>query len=299
MRIGYVSVNLRLGCTSAKTFRLSSYSRERFYDTLGNNLLCLLNTLHYNVQQGIQFFRLPSELVPFASHEVCREPWQTDFASQFRYIGRYIQDNDLRVTLHPGQYTVINSPSEKVFENSRAELLYQAQMLDLMGLDSTHKIQIHVGGVYDDKVSSMLRFTRRYLMLPQEVRRRLVIENDDRLYTMRDCWEIHDAVGVPVVFDNLHHQLNNVGDTLTEAFDAAYSTWSGKDGFPMVDYSSQAAGKRAGNHAQTVDLDDFFNFLVDVRRYDFDVMLEIKDKENSVLKVLEFLQTRSALNRIS
>jgi UV DNA damage endonuclease len=292
MRVGYASVNLSIGCTSAKTFRLASYSKERLYETIGNNLLCLLNTLHYNVERGIRFFRLPSELVPFASHEVCQEPWQTDFASQFRRIGRYIRENDLRVALHPGQFTVINSPSEKIFENSLAELVYQTEMLDLMSLDSTHKIQIHVGGVYEDKIGSMLRFTRRYLMLPPEVRRRLVIENDDRLYTVRDCWEIHDAVGVPIVFDNLHHHLNNVGEPLTEAFDAAYSTWGGQDGLPMVDYSSQAEGKRLGNHADTVDLDDFFNFLVDVRRYDFDVMLEIKDKETSVLKVLEFLQHR-------
>lgn len=294
MRVGYASVNLSIGCTAAKTFRLASYSRERLYETLGNNLLCLLHTLHYNVQQGIRFFRLPSELVPFASHQVCREPWQTDFAPHFRKIGAYIQANDLRVALHPGQFTLINSPSEQVFENSRAELIYQIEILDLMGLDSTHKIQIHVGGVYDDKVNSMLRFTRRFLMLPAEVRRRLVIENDDRLYSVRDCYEIANAVGIPIVFDNLHHQLNNVGDSLVEAFDAAYSTWKGIDGFPMVDYSSQETGKRPGNHAQTVDLDDFFNFLVDVRRYDFDVILEIKDKENSVLKVLEFLQAREA-----
>jgi UV DNA damage endonuclease len=291
MRVGYASVNRSIGCTSARTFRLASYSRERLYETIGNNLLCLLNTLHHNVQQGIRFFRLPSEIVPFASHDICQEPWQKDFARQFRKIGNYIRDHDVRVALHPGQYNVLNSPWEHIFEQSYKELCYQAELLDLMGLDSTHKIQIHVGGIYDDKAASILRFTRRYYLLSPEVRRRLVIENDDRLYTLRDCWEIYGAVGIPIVFDNLHHALNNVSDSLLEAFDAAYSTWKGIDGVPMVDYSSQAAGKRHGSHAETVDLDDFAAFMAQVRDYDFDVMLEIKDKEASVLKVMNSLKT--------
>ncbi|MCU0496984.1 MAG: UV DNA damage repair endonuclease UvsE [Anaerolineae bacterium] len=292
MRIGYPTVNNGLGCTSAKTFRLASFSEERFYDTLGNNLICLLNTLAYNQQHRILYFRLASEIVPFASHPVCQLPWQNRFHDQFAKIGAFARQYGMRFALHPGQYTLINSPDERVLQNTIAELIYQTELLDLMGIDATHKVQIHVGGVYNDKDASITRFIQRYRDLPAAVQRRLVIENDDRLYSVGDCVRIHEAIGIPIVFDNLHHELLNNGESLGEGFERACKTWSSTDGLPMVDYSSQAPGKRIGTHRETIDLAHFVDFLnqVDGYGYDIDIMIEIKDKEQSVLPALAYLQ---------
>ncbi len=156
-----------------------------------------------------------------------------------------------------------------------------------MELDTSARIQIHVGGVYGDKKKSMEKFVERFESLDEEIKRRLVIENDDKSYSLKDCIKIHGVIGIPVLFDRLHHEVNNSGETILEAFELFQNTWEKKDGLPMVDYSSQRSGKRQGEHAETLDLDNFKDFLEGTRPFDYDLMLEIKDKEQSALRAVE------------
>jgi UV DNA damage endonuclease len=193
--------------------------------------------------------------------------------------------------MHPDQFTLINSLDEEIFARSVKELMYHAHVLDLLtAADTTHKVQIHVGGVYDDKEESIVRFIARYKMLPLKIRKRLVIENDERSYGASDCLTIHDRIGVPVVFDALHHRIKNEGESLRDVFMKTCSTWKKGDGMPIVDYSTQDRKKRPGSHAATIDPGEFRNFLTEVRRLDFDVMFEIKDKERSALKAAAILK---------
>ncbi len=193
----------------------------------------------------------------------------------------------MRISMHPGQFTLINSPNEGVFERSKRELEYHAQVLNLMDLDSSAKIQIHVGGIYGDKDRSLTRFINRFEMLDANVKDRLVIENDDRRYTLRDCLHLNAETGVPVLFDLFHHEINCSGENLQEALKLLAATWKAKDGILMVDYSMQKAGHKIGTHADTVNSSLFKDLLVKSKPYDFDVMLEIKDKELSALEAIE------------
>jgi len=108
-----------------------------------------------------------------------------------------------------------------------------------------------------------------------------VIENDDRLYSIRDCLEIHIITKIPIVFDTLHHECHPSGETFREALEEIRKTWRNSDGIPMVDYSSQAPAQKAGKHAQSIDANEFKKFIEDTEGLDFDIMLEIKDKEIS------------------
>jgi len=254
--------------------------------TVGGNLSCLLEQLRYNLEHDIYYFRVSSDLVPFASHPVCDYPWQERFEGEFAEIGGFVAGHAMRVTMHPDQFILINALDEGIHERSVAELVYHARVLDLMGLDASHKIQIHVGGVYGDREASIYRFVDRYRKLPAEVRRRLVVENDERSYGLADCLEVSAETGVPVVFDTLHHSANNRGEKLKEALAAAGATWGEKDGPPMVDYSSQKKGGKPGAHAYALDPHDFRAFLQAARGLDFDVMLEVKNKERSALAAL-------------
>ncbi|OGX87877.1 hypothetical protein BEN47_10085 [Hymenobacter lapidarius] len=110
MKIGYPCVNEAMDCSAANTFRLASYSEERLLAAVSANLVCLRRMLEWNVAQGLLFFRMGSGIVPFGSHEINTFPWQTHFAAQFREIGDYIKANDLRVSFHPDQFVVLNSP---------------------------------------------------------------------------------------------------------------------------------------------------------------------------------------------
>lgn len=287
MRIGYPCINRSLACRGTRTFRLRSYSPERFRQTLAGNLDCLRQILEWNEARGIRLFRISSDLVPFASHPVCSVPWQREFRAEFEYIGRFVRRQRLRVSMHPDQFVLVNARDERVFESSRRELEYHARVLDLLGMPASARIQIHLGGVYGDKTASLARFVERWHELPAAVRRRLAVENDDRLYTVADCLTVSRLTGIPVVFDAFHHRLNPDGTGLAAALRRCAATWRRGDGPPLVDYSSQQPGARRGAHAGRLDALDFRRFLRATAGLDFDLMLEIKDKERSALAALQ------------
>jgi len=286
MRIGYPCINRSIGCTASRTFRLASYTDERMRDTVQENLSCLEKILAYNVHHGMLFFRITSDLVPFASHPVCTFPWQEEYAGVFEKIGEYIRRYRFRISMHPDQFVLLNAPDKGVLQRSIDDLLYQVQVLDLMGLDRSAKVQVHVGGVYGDKQAAIDRFVKQYDLLDTTIRDRLVIENDERLYTLSDCLAIHERTGIPVIADTFHHSLYNTGEHFTALLDPVRKTWKAHDGIPMIDYSSQEPGKRPGAHARHIVAEDFRQFLTETLPADFDIMLEIKDKEKSARAAL-------------
>lgn len=293
MKIGYPCSNLTLGISASRTFRLASFTPERLIETVTTNLDALQQILVWNDAHDIRFFRISSTTVPFASHPVMTVDWQTHFASTLASIGDYIRAHDMRINAHPGQYVILNSPREDVIQRSIAELAYHAELMDLLGIDDSHKVQIHTGGVYDDKQSAVDSFVTSYATLPEPIRRRLAIENDERQFSLADNLRIYEATGVPLIFDIFHHELFNHGETIAQALDAVIPTWH-RHGAAMIDYSSQNPEKQAGAHTLSVDLDRFKSALDQLEGRPVDVMLEIKDKEQSVLAVQDLINRRHA-----
>jgi UV DNA damage endonuclease len=287
LKIGYPCINLTLECSGNKTFRLKSYSEQQLVETVENNLNCLLKILEFNAKHKIAFFRISSDLVPFASHPINTYNWQQHFRGKFEEIGDFIKKTGMRISMHPDQFTLLNSLKEGIFQRSVSELDYHATILDFMQLDASAKIQIHVGGVYQDKKASMQRFIGRLSRLEDNIRQRLVIENDDKLFNIEDCLQINEATGIPLLFDAFHHRVNSTSATFSKALKLTQRTWNcKKDGVQMVDYSSQRLNGSPRAHAESIDLDDFSSFLGETKPADFDVMLEIKDKEKSAIKAI-------------
>ena len=287
MKIGYPCINHTLICQGSRTFRLKSYSPHNVIEKVENNLDCLHQILKYNLKHNILFFRITSDLVPFASHPINRFDWQIFFKKKFKAIGRFIREHNMRISMHPDQFTLINSLNRTIFRRSFRELCYHTQILDSMELNTSGKIQIHVGGVYSDKKKSIKRFIKRYESIDDRIKRRLVIENDDKSYCLRDCLLINEQTGIPIVFDVFHHSINNAGEELDKAFALFTKTWKRKDGIPMVDYSHQKQGGQKRQHAHSLDKRVFRDFLSQTEPYDFDIMLEIKDKERSALQAVK------------
>jgi len=224
---------------------------------------------------------MSSDLVPFASHPICKFNWAKHFSKDLSTLSGYIRKNDIRISMHPDQFVLINSPRRAVNIRSINELVYHCRVLDCMNLDHTAKVQLHVGGAYGDKQAAILRFTNNYNSLPETVKRRLVIENDHRLFSVEDCLRISETVNLPIVFDVFHHTCLNRGESIREALENCMTTWTRKDGLPIVDYSNQQSNASLGVHAQSIDLGRFRSFLEETKSLDFDIMLEIKDKERS------------------
>lgn len=265
MRIGYPCIHLGLPCRPSRTFRLASLSEDRLYATLEGNLACLEEIVRWNAAHGLLFLRITSDLVPLASHPENRFPWAERFAPHFARIGKLIRRHGMRISMHPGQYTLLNSPRAEVVEAARAELRHHGTVLELLRLDRTAKIQVHVGGLYGDKERAIERFLRETEGLPPAVRERLVVEHDERLFNLSDVLRISRRTGLPVVFDSFHHRLHGDGRSLAEALEAQGETWGPGDGLPIVDYSSPLPNGRRGSHAHALDEADFVRFLEESR----------------------------------
>lgn len=287
MRIGYPCTNRTLGCRGAKTLRLASFSLERLNRVVTSNLACLETMLHWNVEHDIRFFRITSDLIPFAAHPEVAPPWRHLYSRALANTGLFLRHVGVRIDMHPGQYTVLNSPDKKVAENAVRDLVYHVGVLDEMGLDATAKVQVHLGGVYGDREASLARVIARAKLLPETIRRRLVIENDERSYDLADCLRVAEATRLPVVLDVYHHRLKSRGESVAQALQAAAETWTADDGLPIVDYSAPLPGGRFGQHAESLGEAGFRAFLRSSRGTDFDVMLEIKDKETSALRAVK------------
>jgi len=290
MKIGYPCINWTIGCKGDRTFRLKSYSEERLIETVENNLNCLATMLNFNINNNLLFFRITSDLIPFASHPICKLKWQKYFKHKFEGIGKTIRENNLRISMHPDQFIVLNSKDPNVVIRSIAELKYHAEVLDLMKLDKTAKIQLHVGGSYGNKKESLNRFADNYKKLDEKIKNRLVIENDDKIYSFKDCLILNEKINVPLLFDVFHHKVLHHEKSVKICLEKQSKTWNTKDGIPLIDYSSQKPGFRPGSHAESIDLKDFKRFLDESRPYDFDIMLEIKNKESSALKALKYIE---------
>jgi UV DNA damage endonuclease len=290
VKIGYPCINTSIQRHHSSTFRLASYSEMRLNQTVRDNLAHLEKILKFNVENRLLFFRISSDLVPFASHPICKFNWIDHFKSEFKHLGEYIKTNNIRISMHPDQFVILNSSNEKVTHNSINELKYHCDILDAMDLDQTAKIQIHVGGVYGDKPRAIKKFIECYSTLSEAIKKRIAIENDDHLFNLKDCLEIHQQTAIPIIFDNFHHECFNYSkESIIQAIKKASSTWKVKDGLPMLDYSSQSKGERKGKHAPTLDPLLFCKFIMETQRLDFDLMLEIKDKEKSALAALKLL----------
>jgi UV DNA damage endonuclease len=194
--------------------------------------------------------------------------------------------------MHPGQYTVLNSPREDVTTAAVAELTYHATFLDAMHLTSEHKIVLHVGGVYDDREASMRRFRENFLSLPSNVQRRLVLENDERNYGVDDVLNLCDSLGIPMVFDYLHYRAFTGRGSNSVIVKKALATWSNRDGRPELHYSTQKRGARIGAHGDMIDVRDFTRFIGSLPRCTVDVILEAKAKDKALLKLRRDLHGR-------
>ena len=291
MKIGYPCINQSLGKKTISTFRISSYSEEKLIKAVSYNLEILKEILKYNIKHNLLFFRISSEVIPFASHPICKFDWQNYFKKDLLCIGQIAKEKKIRISMHPDQFVILNSPNKEVVEAGIREINYQTAFFNAMKLNNTAKIQIHVGGTYNDKITSSDRFIKNYnTLLSYEARSRIVIENDDYRFSLNDCSKIHDKTDVPVLLDVFHHECLNDGRSVQDAISSADSTWDkNRDGVMMIDYSSQEPNFRKGKHANTLDEIKFKNFISSTIDFSYDLMLEIKDKEKSANRARQIL----------
>lgn len=273
----------------------------------------LARIFDYLERVEIGMYRMATALAPYASHPQMPKMRRQveECAAELESAGLRARRLGLRLSTHPGQYSVLNSENPAVMAAAAEEVEVQAELLDAMGLGPEAVVLLHVGGLGGGIIAGMDRFCKGYEMLSERARARLVIENDDRTYGLAEAVEISSRTGCPVVWDILHHHCNDAhGISDREALSMALATWP-PEVKPKIHFSSprtdmterkRKVGRKTETipvlpqlraHADLVDPISFEQFLLTTARgLDFDVMLEAKGKDLALLRLREHLRAR-------
>ena len=260
---------------------------------------------------GVRMYRMSSDLAPYATHPDMPQfhSMVEDSAETLAAVGAKARALDIRLSFHPSQFVLLNAPDPDLTARSINDLESQARMLDLMGLGDEAVVVTHVGGVYDDHAASRERWVRTYETAPETVRRRLVLENDDLRFSAADTLWIHERTGVRLIFDHQHFWcLHAPGAALIETFERCLATWpagqrpkmhfsSPRTEMRVVERKDRKTGKTVAKlqppiwtgHADFVQPFEFIRFLRDAAHLEFDVMLEAKQKDLSLLRLRQDL----------
>jgi UV DNA damage endonuclease len=298
MNLGYACINMTLGSQKPKITTNRSMIKKTFKDKgipyaseLGiQNCRDLVEIIKWNHKNGIDFFRLSSDLFPWASEYNLKDlPHYHRISNLMAGAGHLAKKYNQRITSHPGPFNVLVSPREHVVENTIVDLTTHGEVFDLMGLSRTpyNKLNIHCNGVYGDKISAMGRFCKNFERLPESVQTRLTVENDDKasMYSVKDLMYIHERIGIPIVFDYHHHKFCTGDLSEEEALKLAVSTWG--DIKPVVHYSESKALHESNDKLKPQAHSDYISDIPNTYGLDVDIMVEAKAKE---LSILEYLQ---------
>lgn len=298
MRIGYACQTIGIPGTDFKSCILRNADETNLKSIISHNLESLERILDYNIFSGIKLFRITSDLIPFGSSPVNKLEWWKLYEEKFDLLGDKIRQSNMRVSLHPGQYTVLNSPSEDVVKRAIEDLEYHTKILKALGMDKKNKLVLHIGGAYNDRQEAIQRFINNFKNLGEHLKDRLVLENDDRIFRIEEVLSIGQKVGAPVIFDNLHNKINPSSGNYDEIkwINLCQATWKQADGPQKIHYSDQHPNKKPGSHSDTIDGEIFKDFCQRLNREDIDIMLEVKDKNLSAVKCCNIVASTSSVN---
>lgn len=250
----------------------------------------LVRIIQWNEEHGIKFYRLSSEIFPWASEYRLEDlPNFEHIFQALQNAGTYAKRFGQRLSFHPGPFNKLVSSDERIVTNTVKDLEVHGKIFDLMGLEKTpfYKINIHVGAAYDDKAAALKVFNSNLDRLSESVRKRLTVENDDKesLYSTKELYEgVFQTSGIPIVFDYHHHRFCNGGLSEGDSLKLALSTWGRVK--PVVHYSESRCDEYKDKSKPQAH-SDFVYSKIESYEQSFDCMIEAKMKEAALIKYFE------------
>lgn len=295
MKIGYPCINITLAeqrihvnrTMVKKTFLAKGIG---FAAELAlSNVQDLDKVIQWNIEHGILLYRMSSDMFPcMCEYDLDDLPNIEEIRNILKKAGARAKAGNLRLTFHPGTYNILASQEEKAVHKTIKELSQHAEIMDMLGLPENPyaKINLHIGSCSGDKISSLNKFAENFQLLPNNVRHRLTIENDDKndLYCIKDLYWLHEQLKVPLVFDFLHHEVYNGGISQEEALDLVYESWPASIA-PVVHYADSRRAYESRLAADISHADYLYNPIPEFK-IDVDVMVEAQAKEKAVLKYI-------------
>ncbi len=260
-----------------------------------HNARSLRSTLRFCERNGIGAFRIASTFFPVSTHPQVGYQLE-DLPESITIMGlleecrTFAAANGIRTSFHPDQFVVLNSPRRAVVESSLKELVAQAELAELVGADV---INIHGGGAYGDKTTALMALTQEIERLPEKVRTRLTLENDDRVFTPSDLLPVCRATGIPLVYDVHHHRCCPDGLSVSAATEQALTTWNREPLFHLSSPINGWSGSHPQRHHDEIDPRDFPRSWLNLP---ITIDVEAKSKEVAILKLQSHLKIAGKIN---
>lgn len=297
VRLGYVALSKALDdVTTSSTITYTNYINKNYntsklLEITKNNLDSLYEIIKYNVKNNFHFYRLTSKLVPLATHDKIDFDYITPLLDEYKKIGKLINDNNIRVDTHPDQYAVLNSMDSKIVKNTVEILEYHYKIMDAIGIKDKIII-LHVGSSACGKKASITRFINNFNKLPDHIKKCIAVENDDKVYNIKDVLELCHKINVPMVLDYHHFICNNEKEDINDYLKEIIDTWDGK--LPKMHFSSPKSKlkKEFRSHSDYINKECFIKFINILKKQDkdVDIMLEAKAKDDAVSRLVRCLK---------
>lgn len=297
VRLGYVALSKALDdVTTSSTITYTNYINKNYntsklLEITKNNLDSLYEIIKYNVKNNFHFYRLTSKLVPLATHDKVDFDYTTPLLDEYKKIGKLINDNNIRVDTHPDQYAVLNSMDSKIVKNTVEILEYHYKIMDAIGIKDKIII-LHVGSSACGKKASITRFINNFNKLPDHIKKCIAVENDDKVYNIKDVLELCHKINVPMVLDYHHFICNNEKEDINDYLKEIIDTWDGK--LPKMHFSSPKSKlkKEFRSHSDYINKECFIKFINILKKQDkdIDIMLEAKAKDDAVSRLARCLK---------
>ncbi len=295
MNLGYACINTALksgGIFTNRTMRRKTFESKGldYVSELAlQNVKDLETHIHWNNEHGIKLFRLSSQIFPWMEEYEWSDlkDWG-EISSRMLDIGKLATESGQRLTMHPGPFHCLASPTPKVVERTIKGLDKHAEQFDMMGFEPSNynKINIHVGGAYGDKKAALKRFCENFELLGDSTKKRLVIENDDspNEFSVKDLFDgIYQIIGIPITFDYFHHKFNTGGMTEEEALKMAAITWP--EGITQCcHYSESRRKEKLDESIRPQAHSDIIYEKIQTYGLEPDIVIEAKLKEQAIFK---------------
>jgi UV DNA damage endonuclease len=256
------------------------------------NVKDLKTIVQWNNEMGIKLFRLSSQIFPWSDdYKLSELKDYNEICDIMLEIGKIATDAGQRLTMHPGPYNCLASPNQKVVEKTIRELNCHSEQFNMLGFEPSNynKINIHVGGAYGDKKSTLERFCKNFQLLREDTKKRLVIENDDspNEFSVKELFDgIYQTIGIPITFDYFHHTFNTGGLTEEQALKLAAITWP--EGITQCcHYSESRRKEKLDESIRPQAHSDIIYNKINTYGLSPDIVIEAKLKEQSIFSYAE------------
>ena len=280
VRLGYVSI-----CTTIqheKSFKTINYTN--YNKTNDNNIL--KNIIDHNLDTLLEILKFNVNYNYIDNH-----------IDKFINIRNYIKKNKLRCDVHPSEYTVLNSIKDSVIHSTNSILNYHKNILNILDINYP-SIVLHVGSSVFGKDNSISRFVNSFNKLDKDIKKRIIVENDDKVFNICDVLKICEKLNIPMVLDYHHYMCNNNGKDLNDYIRDIFNTWNNSGTNPKIHYSSPKNNTKKDyrSHHDYVNADEFINFIESIKfvNRDIDIMIEAKKKDEALFKLVRELKYKTS-----